>query len=88
MSRIVVITPNMTTAADRTFLVANRAARGAIKIAPDSQHRGRVHRWTDSDKEKKLTDTLHGLIETRGGTEFGERISSIESISGECSDGS
>jgi hypothetical protein len=36
MSRIVVINAKITTAVERTFFVANRAARGAIKIAPDN----------------------------------------------------
>jgi hypothetical protein len=34
MSKMVVMSAKITTAVDKTFLVANRAARGAIKIAP------------------------------------------------------
>ena len=38
MSRMVVIRAKMTTATERTFLVANLAARGAMRIAPGVRH--------------------------------------------------
>jgi hypothetical protein len=75
------MTPKMTTAVDKTFLVANRAARGAIKMAPGLSACC-IDRWL-----KSFTDALHSLVEPGSGSEFGKGICGIEAISREGRDG-
>jgi hypothetical protein len=83
MSKMEVINAKITTAVDKTFLVANRAASGAIRIAPGGQSS-----QSYAVISRRHTDTLHSLVQTGSGTELGKCVGGIESVGSECSDGS